>query len=216
MGYCEAGFDVVGVDIIPQKYYPMQFNFRCDDAIGVLECLLQGGALTFGIISKYFLDDFDAIHASPPCQGYGRLQINTKKQPKLIEPIRELLIKTGKLYVIENVVGAPLKNPTILFGSMFKLGVWRHRLFETNFKLPQYQCQHEEVPYPIDVTGTGGPCNVRFTGGGGIHRKPHNMLEANKAMGIDWMIRKDLVEAIPKAYTRFMGKYILEALNGKG
>ena len=193
-GYQRAGFYVVGVDIKPQPHY-------CGDEF------YQADALTFP------LDSYDAYHASPPCQGYSRLQIAGKTYPKLIEPTRQSLTQTGLSFVIENVVGAPLIEPVILCGSMFGLGVWRHRLFETHgFQVVQPQCSHTEHPYPLDVTGTGGPCLSRTTPGGGIHRKPRNMAQASEAMGIDWMTRKELTQAIPPAYTEFIGGYLMKAI----
>ena len=213
VGYYRAGFEVVGVDIEQQPHYP--FPYIQMDAIELMGLFLDGGQMKSqgrGFFEWYGIKDFDAYHASPPCQGYGRLQINTKEHPKLIEPIRVLLLRTGKPYVIENVVGSPLSNPVILCGSMFGLGVWRHRLFERNFKTGIPGCQHSLVPYPIDVTGTGGPCQVRFTSGGGIHRKPKNMAQAKQVMGIDWMLRREIVEAIPPAYTEYIGKYLYETL----
>ena len=116
MGYHRAGFEVVGVDIAMQKNYP--FEFHQADA---LEYLQEHG------------HEFDAIHASPPCQAYSVTYSlpNVGEYPELIEPIRELLISSGKPYVIENVPGAPLINPVELCGSMFGLNVIRHRRFET-------------------------------------------------------------------------------------
>ena len=192
-GYHRAGFEVIGVDIKPQPHYPFEFH--------------QADALEFP------LEGFDAYHASPPCQGYSRLQIAGKTYPKLIEPTRQVLTRTGLPFVIENVMGAPLLEPVILCGSMFSLGVWRHRLFEIHsFHVIQLECRHTEHPFPLDVTGTGGPCLSRTTPGGGIHRKPRNMAQACKAMGIDWMTRKELTQAIPPAYTEFIGQYLMKAV----
>ena len=213
MGYHRAGFEVYGIDNKPQKNYP--FPFLQMDALEAMDRLLKGEGLTFSNGETLYLADFDAYHASPPCQGYGRLQINTRAAPKLIEPVRDLFISTGRPYVIENVVGAPLIDPVILCGSMFGLGVWRHRLFEGTFKTGRPCCRHTLVPYPMDVTGTGGPCLVRFTGGGGIHRKPKTMAEAKTVMGIDWMIRREIVEAIPPAYTEYIGKYLMQAIKSE-
>jgi DNA (cytosine-5)-methyltransferase 1 len=188
MGLHNAGFQVIGVDINPQPHFP--FVFHCADA------------MTFP------LKGFDFAWASPPCQKHSRLNgINQKEYLDFIAPIRDRLIDAGIPFVLENVVGAPLVNPTILCGSMFKLGVWRHRLFEPHgFTLVAPSCNHAAVPLPLDVTGTGGPCNTRKTGGGGLHRKPKNMAQASKAMGIDWMTRKEIVQSIPPAYAEFIGK----------
>ncbi len=121
-GYSLAGFDVLGVDIKPQPNYPFPF--------------IQTDALNLD--SKFVLT-FDAIHASPPCQSYSDLAKrngNADAWPRLIEPVRDLLVESGLPYIIENVEGAPLRNPIVLCGTMFKgLRVLRHRLFEANFPI---------------------------------------------------------------------------------
>jgi len=199
-GYHRAGFEVVGVDINPQPRY-------CGDEFH------QADAMTFP------LDGFDAIHASPPCQRFsvaGNIHGNQKNYPDLIAPIRQRLINRGGPYIIENVPGAPLLNPITLCGSMFPgLGVWRHRLFECNFFVRQPVCNHKAVPLPIDVTGTGGPCYTRTTPGGGIHRKPKNMAQAKAVMGIDWMIRREITQAIPPAYTEYIGKQLMQLIKNR-
>ena len=122
MGYSRAGFEVVGVDINPQKNYP--FEFRQADAMEFLDDL-DG------------LEGYAAVHASPPCQAYSagsRMRTGSAKvHPKLIEPIRDSLELLDISYVIENVVGAPLRRDFVLCGSMFDLPVRRHRIFETNW-----------------------------------------------------------------------------------
>ena len=121
MGYHRAGFEVVGVDIKPQPHFPFEFH--------------QVDALT------YTLDGFDAYHASPPCQRYScavNLHNNRDSHPDLIDIVRNILLKTGKHYVIENVPGSPLINPTQLCGSAFGLRVRRHRLFEITFAAVSY------------------------------------------------------------------------------
>jgi DNA (cytosine-5)-methyltransferase 1 len=105
VGYSMAGFSVVGVDIDFQPNYPFEF--------------IQADALT---LDPKFLASFDAIHASPPCQAYSDLAKrngNGHKWPRLIEPIRKMLIRSGLPYIIENVDGAPLLHPVVLCGTMF-------------------------------------------------------------------------------------------------
>lgn len=188
MGYHRAGFEVVGVDIAPQPNYPFEF--------------VQMDALVW---TDW---DFDLIHASPPCQSFSTTRtLHDASYPDLIEPIREAVRATGKPYVIENVVGAPLLNPIKLCGSSFGLGVRRHRLFESNLPLWSIGCQHSLQPEPIDVTGSGGPGGKPRTGGG-IHRKPKDLAHARQVMGIDWMNRAELSEAIPPAFTQFIGEQI--------
>jgi DNA (cytosine-5)-methyltransferase 1 len=202
MGYHRAGFEVVGVDINPQPHYPVEFH--------------QGDAMTF-LESMFIYHDFDAIHASPPCQAYSTLHGLAGEYPQLIEPVRKLLVSLGLPYVIENVVGAPLVNPIRLCGSSFGLRVWRHRLFEmTRAPVLVPACSHYHHPLPLDVTGTGGPSSKpRKKPGGGVSRKPANLKEAGEAMGIDWMARRELSEAIPPAYTEWIGGLLIQEVGAR-
>jgi DNA (cytosine-5)-methyltransferase 1 len=204
MGYYKAGFEIFGVDNKVQKNYP--FPKMRADVLAILEGLADRG-------ENGFFGRPDVIHASPPCQAYSTTKgLHEKKYPTLIEPTRELLRKIGLPYVIENVSGAPLVNPVCLCGSAFGLGVWRHRYFESNVFLWGAQCMHFKCKKPIDVTGTGGPCKTRTTAGGGIHRKPKNMKQAYEVMGIDWMTRKEINQAIPPAYAEYIGKQLIQRL----
>ncbi len=204
-GYAQAGFEVVGVDIKPQPHYPFEFH--------------QADALT------YPLEGFDAYHASPPCQGYcshtkdDSPWVNYsqgKQTPRLIPEVRTLLQVTGRPYVIENVGGAKLEleNPFMLCGIMFNLVIARHRYFESNIKflLPKHEdCRGSAKEYAeangleirdMSVTGKGRHkgCGDRWC----------------KFMGITWpMSQSEIVEAIPPVYTKFIGKNLLEVLNGK-
>ncbi|MFA6135010.1 MAG: DNA cytosine methyltransferase [Phycisphaerae bacterium] len=203
MGYHQAGFEVVGVDINQQKNYPFEF--------------IQADAMT------YPLDGFDAIHASPPCQAYsagknmwkGRLADD--RHPDLVSATRERLIATGLPYVIENVVGSPLVNYITLCGDMFGLGVKRHRLFESNVEMqPPAKCRRGHPDFVASVFGGGGlsrtPPGGSTTHGAGnfMQRRVHVPHEdCKKAMGIDWMIRDELSQSIPPAYTKYVGKYLM-------
>ena len=193
MGLHRAGFDVLGVDIRPQPRYPFRF--------------VQADALR----PPFDLSGFDFIWASPPCQDYSALKgLSVAKRGRLIPAIREMLARSGKPYVIENVVGAELRDWFMLCGSAFDLGVWRHRRFEMHpplvFTPP---CSHRLCPEPVDVTGTGGPFNgVRKSPGGGISRKPRDLKHAREVMGIDWMNRRELAESIPPAYAEFIGRAV--------
>jgi len=194
MGYYRAGFDdIVGIDNQPQPNYPFAF--------------IQADALQ----PPVDLGAFDLIHASPPCQSYSALKGLSYGAPTLIDDIRGVL--WGRESVIENVIGAPLYDPIRLCGSSFGLGVRRHRIFETSMfsiaLLPP--CHHAAQPEPIDVTGSGGPFyGKRRTGGGGVSRKPRNVAHAQEVMGINWMTRSELSEAIPPAYTEYIGTTFLE------
>ena len=197
MGYRNAGFEVVGVDIKPQPNYPLPF--------------IQYDVLR---LDRKFIATFDAVHASPPCQSYSDLAKrngNADAWPRLIEPVREILVSTGLPYVIENVEGAPLINPVMLCGTMFKgLRVLRHRLFEANFPIvPRKHGKHPKVHTFDKRKSHYGKTNdmrdfVQVTGGGNC-----TIAAARDAMQIEWMTKGELNEAIPPAYTEFIGKQLL-------
>lgn len=200
VGYNRAGFEVVGVDIKPQPNFP--FRFICANALR---------------LPMTFLQSFDAIHASPPCQSYSNLAKrngNADKWPRLIQPVRDMLIQSGKPYIIENVDGAPLLNPVVLCGTMFKgLRVLRHRLFEANFLiLAPPHGKHPKVHTFDKRKSHYGKTNdmrdfVQVTGGGNC-----TIAAARDAMGIDWMTKDELNEAIPPAYTEFIGRQLMKHL----
>ncbi len=216
MGYSRAGFDLVGVDIAHQANYP--FEFHQADA---LEYLAEHGR------------GFDLIHASPPCQAYsvmtkGRWQDRIVNHDELISPTRRLLLASGKPFVIENVGGAraELINPIMLCGSMFGLQteqgsqLRRHRFFElssTYFLTPT--CQHNRGSV-IGVYGGGQnparrrPATIGVWGHTGGASERDNLAQfgikdRRLAMGIDWMSAAELSEAIPPAYTEFIGRQLL-------
>lgn len=199
VGYHRAGFDVVGVDIEPQPNYP--FEFHQEDALDVLRCweMHNGRCWTdWG--------DFDAMHASPPCQAYSTTaSLHDNEHPELYDITKDYLEGTGLPWVIENVIGAPYASGIVLCGSMFGLRVRRHRNFESSVLMMRPECRHDLCPEPIDVTGVGGP--------GGRHRKPKNLADGQDAMGIDWMSRKELSQAVPPAYTEWIGAYLINAID---
>lgn len=194
VGYHRAGFEVVGVDIAPQKRYP--FEFHQADA---LEFCAAHGA------------EFDVIHASPPCQAYSRQTPAPyrARHPDLIAAVREVLEATDRPYVIENVEGARrlLKNPIRLCGTTFRLPLWRHRFFEVP-SLPLClvpPCDHSVVP--VLVTGT--PKRKGYA-----RRDPSAALR-RRALDTHWMTLKEMDEAIPPAYTEFIGRQLMEAIDGR-
>lgn len=217
MGYHRAGFDVCGVDNRPMPRYP--FEFHQADA---LEYLAEHG------------HEFDAIHASPPCQAYSVLRRANPaaEYPDLIAATRDRLQATGLPWVMENVPGAPLCYTLVLCGSMFDLGavsgdgkrtsreprqLRRHRLFESNLLMLQPNCQH--VGEALGVYG-GGPIG-RYTFENGAKRDRYGrrggyqgtVTEKRNAMGIDWMAAGELNQAIPPAYTEYIGIQLLDQLH---
>lgn len=197
MGYYRAGFtEIVGVDIKPQPRYPFEF--------------VQADALEYVTMHGR---EFDAIHASPPCQAYSlnlRGLVSSSRYPRLIEITLGRL--QGHIFVMENVIGAPLPHNATLFGewgimlcgTMFELrNVQRHRLFQTSFPVPLPRaCLHRVPamnPYDADARRRDG-----------IEKEA--MKAYGKAMGIDWMIGAEVSEAIPPAYTEYIGRHLIAAL----
>lgn len=195
-GYAAAGFDVFGIDIDPQPRYP--YAFEQWDALAVLDELVQLG----GELALY--GRFDAVHTSPPCQWYSKTQqIQDREHPDLIGPVRELLEATGLPYVIENVEGAPLKNPVELCGAMFGLKrTYRHRLFETGNGFTLAQPYHPEHAAPLRKMG-------RAPRDGDIIHAVGNFSGVQLVRddwNVPWMNRNGIREAIPPAYTHFIGE----------
>lgn len=201
VGYNRAGFEIVGVDIKPQPDYPFEL---------VVDNILN--------LTPEYLQEFDVIHASPPCQHYTKYN-NTRKDFKknyqdILEKTRALLKSSNRPYIIENVVGAPLIEPIKLCGSMFGLDVQRHRLFESNIELSQPECDHTiwkpnrfpggrsiqyggHARYPCRSTVEVGRWNIPIE-------------TQQRAMEIDWSKNlKGISEAIPPSYTKFIGEQII-------
>ena len=134
-------------------------------------------------------------------------QGNTTSKQDLLEPVRDLLIESGKPYIIENVPGSPLIRPVQLCGSSFDLKVRRHRLFESNVSLIGARCYHKKQGRPIGVYGS---LRDNIPSGG---KTADSIEEARESMGIDWMIWKELVEAIPPLYTKHIGEQVMEKVS---
>jgi DNA (cytosine-5)-methyltransferase 1 len=204
MGYHQAGFDVVGVDINPQPRYP--FHFVQMDAFYFLRLLINGATP-----SGHLFSEFSAIHASPPCQAYSvaaQGQRNAGKEyPDLLAPTRERLTEAGIPWVIENVPGAPMRPDYKLCGCQVGLELRRERWFETSWHGYQLSppCHH---PYPVpSVVGHGTPTWVREK----LGYNP-TIADYRRCMGIDWMNRDELSLAIPPAFTRFVGEQLMAHL----
>lgn len=201
MGYHRAGFDVVGVDIVDRPNYPFMFVQR--DALDVP---LQG---------------FDAYHASPPCQAHTTMSNRHRGQGgkadshvDLIDAVRQRLVGTGKPYVIENVPGArkQLRNPVVLTGGMFGLRVERPRLFESNVLLLAPPVARVENPVGVYGRAHDGR-RLSTRKDGSEQRAAASLAEAQEAMGMPWASWRGCAEAIPPAYTEFIGRQLLASLN---
>ena len=192
-GYAAAGFEVTGIDLKHGKRYPYTY--------------IKGDVLQY-LKDFDFLQSFDVIHASPPCQTHSitqhlrNAQGKTTSKVDLIPQTRAALIASGKPYIIENVPGSPLVNPIQLCGSAFNLKVRRHRLFESNMSLKGSICNHKAQGRPVGVYGS---LKDEIPKGG---KTAISIDEARVAMGISWAIWTELVEAIPPAYTKYLGLQI--------
>lgn len=201
MGYYRAGFDeIVGVDIRPQPRYPFTF--------------VQADAMT------YPLDGFDAIHASPPCQGYSIMRnlpwLRHKEYPLLIEPMLERLVASGTPWMVENVMGAKLPAGW-LCGGMFGLPFYRHRFFHTSFFW--MQPGHPRHEFTVRNGRTMG-ARARDIVHNGAQKLGANVGHAagvslaREAMGIPWMSREEITQAIPPAYTEYIGRQLIRQMKG--
>lgn len=196
VGLSRAGFsNIEGFDIVPQPNYP--FEFFQDDALA------------------QDLSHYDFIWASPPCQAYSfssqHLRNKGVEYPDLLEKTRELLVSSGKPYIIENVVGAPLIKPVRLCGSHWypELKVFRHRLFESNIPLKGVDCNHENLSV-MKRRGDGG--NIYTVAGHWAGTKE----EWSDAMGINWMSKSELAQAIPPIFSEYLAKQVIEWINKNG
>ncbi len=201
-GYRQAGFEVTGVDHVPQPRYAGDV-FILGDALEVLADMGRS---------------FDAIHASPPCQKFStatfsRPEANT--HPDLVTPTVAALQRLGKPWVVENVGRSPLSPYScVLCGLMFGLTLFRHRKFEASFLLlgPSHPSHRGKK---VGVNGF-----VCVAGHGDVSRRCRQLVPLDhrnkaswaKAMQIDWMTRDELGQAIPPAYTQFVGAQLLAFL----
>jgi DNA (cytosine-5)-methyltransferase 1 len=195
-GYVAAGFDVVGVDIDSQPRYP--YRFIRYDAVELLR---------YGFARYPYPQPIAAVHASPPCQAHSNAQrIQGREHPELIEPIRELLQEMDLPWVIENVPGAPLKDPIELCGTMFGLHTYRHRLFESNVPIPVPE--HPEHTAPTVKMGRPVREGEFYHAVGNFSNVPY----VRRDLGAPWMNRDGLRECIPPAYAKHVGRALLAAL----
>lgn len=200
MGYHRAFPDaeIIGVDIVAQPRYPFTF--------------VQGDAMT------YPLDGFDLIHASPPCQGYTTMSNrHGSDSPLLIAELRQRLIDSGVPFVIENVCGARrhMRSPLMLHGGMFGIGVYRPRLFESNMML----MAPPPAARPLDAAAVYGRREDRrrlWTRVDGSELHAATLDEARVAMEMPWADWTGVREAIPPAYTEWIGAQFAPQLAATG
>lgn len=209
-GYADAGFEVVGVDIAFQKNYPYEFH--------------QADAIEF---VKEHGHEFDAIHASPQCQAFSRTKtLHGNEHPDLIKPTRDALVASGKPWVLENVVGAPLIDPIKLSGQHFNmtaqdvdgvpLKLVRNRLFESNILLRVPDSFHANRHIQTaSIYGAGGGWTPRHRDnpdrrGGYI---PHTDV-IKKLLGIDWMSKHEMSQSIPPVFTEWVGRQVIDHIKG--
>ncbi|MFD5728420.1 DNA methylase [Streptomyces sp. NPDC058368] len=198
MGYWLAGFDVVGVDIVPRPRYPFEF--------------IQGDALD---VMRELGQEFNLVHASPPCQAHTALTKGTNRGRTyidLIPQMRKLCLWFGVDWVIENVPGADIRRDLSLCGAMFGLGVIRHRDFETGWLGTPGPEQPRHLKHRGPVRGwrhgvwRDGPYIAAYGKGGG----KGTVTEMQKAMRITWTdVHEELTEAIPPAYTEYIGRQFI-------
>ena len=212
VGYHRAGFDVVGVDLVPQPRYP--FAFIEGDALEVMDRLLAGGDL-----DGWRLADFAAVHASPPCQRWAQATLGQRRAgktyPDLLTPLRPRLARLSVPWVMENVPRAPLRPDYKLCGCMFGLelpGVGqlrRERWFETSWHAAASQMPHRHWGPAISIAGHGTPQWMRArTGHVGV-------ATWRQVMGVSWTTRQELTEAVPPAYCELVGARLLDHISAR-
>ena len=209
-GYADAGFEVIGVDIEPQPNYP--FDFIEADALAFLDALIMDGKTGF----------FDVYAGSPPCQAHTPLHALQSEKAKasyvdLIDPTRRRLKAIGAPYVIENVVQAPLENPVTLCANTFGLKLYRHRNFETNWPLSgRTHIKHVERCQRAGYMPTSERPFMSIHGRNG-HNSKAWVAKAAEYMQVPWMAGdlNGVCEAIPPAYTSFIGVQLMEYLNSE-
>lgn len=193
MGLHNAGFDVLGVDHVAQPSYPFDFFQATWEVLDVLP-----------------RNAFDFVWASPPCQAFSAYRRRGAgvgdNYPDLIDKVRQKLLQWGVPFVIENVPGSPLRKDLMLCGSMFGLDVRRHRIFELHgFTALQPECRHDrQLPRFPQATNRS---KLRKTVEVGVWRIPLDV--QHRAMGINWMTRKELSQAVPPAYSEYIARRAL-------
>lgn len=210
-GYARAGFRVVGCDLDPKPLRRNPHECYQGDALAVLDTLLAGETW-----HGYRLCDFAVIHASPPCQGYSVSKgLARGDKPLLIETVRGRLERSGLPWIIENVTGARRHLPAsvMLCGTLFGLHVYRHRYFESSHLLfSPAACQHPTYLLDGYLCVYGHLARRRQHGNKGNRYERATVAEARAAMGIEWMTQGELSQAIPPAYTAWLGSQLMAVI----
>lgn len=221
-GYQRAGFHVTGIDLKAQPRY-------CGDAF------IQGDALEY--LAEH-AREYDAVHASPPCQGYSIMRnlpwLRDKDYPLLIAPVLEILEASGTFYIVENVDGAKRElQAGWLCGGMFGLPFYRHRRFATNWPWmapghPTHRASVQSAEVLLAMNRRRGGDSYKTVGhasladwqrGNGAQKRGVGVGHAAgwrlaaEAMGIDWMDRDGLSQAIPPVFTEYLGRALIERIN---
>jgi DNA (cytosine-5)-methyltransferase 1 len=182
-GLARAGFEVVGVDIEPQPEYPFEF--------------VRGDACR----PPVRLEAFDFIWASPPCQAHSiaarRWKNAGREYPDRVAETRALLEASGVPFVMENVPGAPLRRDLVLSGGMFGRNVKRDRIFETHGFRVEKPKRRQHLEPLCTVAGHGG------------NSRSYKMADWCRAMGIDWMSKQRLCQAVPPDYSEYIARAFL-------
>lgn len=197
MGYNRAGFDVVGVDLNPKVGRNYPFEFHAGDALAFLA---EHGR------------EFDVIHASPPCQDHSALRsrAGVHGTGHLLGDTLSALEALDIPYVVENVASADMPYDLMLCGSSFGLRTYRHRLFRISEHVPLIAAPPHPKHRVLTSTKKRRSCweaglNISVTGDIGS-------TIGGLALGIDWMTGDELSQAIPPAYTQFIGEQLMEHL----
>lgn len=197
---CDAG----GLDTRRQRYHAGMF--------------IQSDALAY--LAEAGTDGFVAVHASPPCQFYSPATAvggRRSEHPDLVGPTRDALEATGLPWIIENVEGAPLRNPVLVCGAALGLRhdgyvLKRHRIFESNVALVGTGCGCQPADKVIGVYGGGNRTHTPRADGGGGDTRRASRDEARVLMGMPWASKKEMNQAIPPAYTEFLGAQLAAAI----
>lgn len=193
VGYQRAGWEVDGVDIMPQRHFPFRF-FKAD----AVEFIYEHG------------HRYDAIVGGPVCKRYSKTwRIQTLDHPTQIPATRAAMVASGKPYIIENVEDAlpELLTPMLLCGQDFGLHTYRHRLFESNVRLVRPGSHAPHIKPTVKMGRALRPGDYYHAVGN------FSSVEIIRAdMGVEWMNRQEIAQCIPPSYTQYLGTQLKASL----